>query len=118
MPLRIYKLSPGESVTYDLRPVGPSASATESGCSEPLHVRVERPREGASVELELNLMSASGVGLASGRVPLERGYMAVVQELRRELGRSKLWPPGLEFELLARESDSGSALKALGADAS
>ena len=98
MPLRIYKLLPGEQVSYDLRPV----SVPNGQVATPLVVRVERPREGLSVELEITLAEPGGVGLTSSRVPIERGYMAVVQELQRELGRTGLWSPGLEFELVAR----------------
>ena len=102
MPLRIYRLLPGEHALYTLRPVGAAGLPR-------LDLRVERPDEGASVELEVVLCDPEGAEHSNGRVPLERGYMAVVREVRRQFELTGLWPREAEFDLVRLEDEPGYA---------
>ena len=54
---------------------------------------------GDEVEFELALRSELGGDLGRGRVPIDRGYLEVVLEVRRQIGASGVWRGLLEFDL-------------------
>ena len=78
MPLRMFKLKPGEQTLYRVSVPG---RVTDS----PLVLTASRPEEGLSVELDLRLSGSSYGQIAHGRVPLAAGYLAVIQEVERQL---------------------------------
>ena len=78
MPLRMFKLKPGERTTYLVSVPG---RVTDS----PIALVASRPQEGLSLELELRLAGAGCEELVPGRVPLASGYLAVIQEVERQL---------------------------------
>jgi hypothetical protein len=79
---------------------------------------VRRPDEGQRAELELALVDPGGRQLGRGRVPIDRGYLAVLREVRRQLHDAGLIDGGgelgLEIELRLQEDgasgpDAGAA---------
>ena len=80
MPLRMFKLKPGEKMLYRVSVPGRVSDS-------PLSLEASRPQEGLSIELELRLVGADCEELAPGRVPLAAGYLAVIQEVERQLLR-------------------------------
>ena len=93
MSATIFRLQPGEAACYRVRPIGQPGR-------EELRLDVQRPDEGPSPELVLSVSDADGRKLDSGRIPLERGYLAVVIEVRRQIERDGCWNGLREFELL------------------
>jgi hypothetical protein len=84
MPLRMFRLAPGQSARYRVRPVG-------GGERPELSLMVLRPDEGRSPELQLELFDPSGGLVDVGRVPLDQGYLAVLRELRNQLQSVSKW---------------------------
>lgn len=101
MPLAMFRLQPGQALDYALHfpglPLGP------------LGLRAGRPDEGRSAELELQLFDPEAGRLGRGRVPIERGYLAVVREIDRQLeaiGHPACeQPEGARFELRRQAQD-------------
>ena len=78
MPLRMFKLKPGQKTHYRVSVPGRVTGS-------PLFLTADRPQEGLSLELALSLSSSTKGVIANGRVPLARGYLAVIQEVERQL---------------------------------
>jgi hypothetical protein len=106
MPLRMFRLSPGQSTCYRVCPVG-------GGDRAELSLVVSRPDEGQSRELELELFDAHGGLVDVGRVRIDQGYIAVLREVRSQLHSVSKWRDDKEFDLVAGEAD-GSAQAAEG----
>ena len=102
MPLQMYRLAPGNGLRYQIKFVG---NPTREG----LGLVVVRPNEGLSVELELRLIDSDGKYVGRGRVPIDRGYLAVVDEVRRQLCASEAASEADEFEL-RRISEEGEPM--------
>jgi len=92
MTRHMFQMAPGEVEHYRVRPIGAPAR-------EELLLEVHRPREGLAVMFELVLRSELGAELARGRVPIDRGYLEVVLEVRRQIGACEVWKGLLEFDL-------------------
>ena len=92
MTRHMFQMAPGEVEHYRVRPIGVPAR-------EELLLEVRRPREGLAVAFELVLHSELGAELGRGRVPIDRGYLEVVLEVRRQIGASEVWSGLLEFDL-------------------
>lgn len=101
MPLRMFRLVPGQSARYRVRPVG-------GGDRPELTLVVTRPDEGRSTQLELELFDPRGGLVDVGRVPIDEGYMAVLREVRNQLHSVSKWREDKEFDLLSAE-EGGSA---------
>jgi len=96
MTVRMFRLEPGASLRYQVRPVGGRARPQ-------LSLLVLRPDEGPSTELELCVsgVDPSGAVVADrGRVPLDKGYLAVVLEVRRQIEGLGIWGGDQEFDLV------------------
>ena len=106
MPLRMFRLSPGQSTRYRVCPAG--------GVDRPeLSLVVSRPDEGLSRELELELFDAHGGLVDVGRVRIDQGYIAVLRELRSQLHSVSKWREDKEFDLVAEEVEgSGQSYEA------
>ncbi len=110
MPLRMFRLGPGESVRYRVRPVG-------GGDRAELRLHVVRPDEGSSTDLELSLTDVAGGVLDLGRIPLDGGYMAVLREVRRQFDSASNWCDQKDFDLvLFDEEEAEQRLQAGGTD--
>ena len=92
MTRHMFQLAPGGVEHYRVRPIGAPAR-------EELLLEVRRPREGLAVTFELVLRSELGAELDRGSVAIDRGYLAVVLEVRRQIGSSEVWHGLLEFDL-------------------
>ena len=101
MPLRMFRLAPGQSARYRVRPVG-------GGERPELSLMVLRPDEGRSPELQLELFDPFGGLVDVGRVPLDEGYLAVLREVRNQLHSVSRWREDKEFDLVMDEADAGA----------
>ena len=101
MPLRMFRLAPGQTARYRVRPVG--------GPPRPeLQLAVTRPDEGRSTQLELCLHDSGGGMVDSGRVPIDAGYMAVLKALRDQFNSVSNWREDKEFDLVPEEDETAS----------
>ncbi|MFT5284464.1 MAG: hypothetical protein ACI8TQ_000620 [Planctomycetota bacterium] len=78
MPLRMFKLRPGEKTRYQV-----SVPAVTMDAS--LYLEAFRPSEGLSVELELRLLDSHSNLISHGRAQIADGYLAVISEVERQL---------------------------------
>jgi hypothetical protein len=90
----MFQLLPGRRTLYRV-------VSLESPPSAEFLLEASRPDEGLSVELELRLRDHEGAELACGRVPLDRGYLAVVREVERQVEQAVGRAPSPDFELIA-----------------
>ena len=106
MPLRMFRLTPGHSARYSIRPIG-------GGERPELSLVVLRPDEGLSAQLQLELFDATGGLVDVGRVPIDGGYLAVLKEVKNQLHSVSKWREDREFDLLAEDEDlaAGEATK-------
>ena len=102
MPLRMFRLEPGQTARYRVRPVG-------GGDRPELSLVVLRPDEGRSTELQLELFDSRGGLVDVGRVRLDQGYLAVLRELKSQLHSVSKWREDKEFDLLCEEEAGGAA---------
>jgi hypothetical protein len=93
MPLRMFRLLPGQSATFRVRPVG-------GGDRPELSLAVFRPDEGRSPQLLLELYDARGGLVDTGRVALDQGYAAVLHEVRQQLHSVSKWRENKDFDLV------------------
>ena len=98
MPLRMFRLTPGQSARYLVRPVG-------GGDRPELSLTVVRPDEGPSSQLQLELFDPCGGLVDVGRVPLDQGFLAVLREVKNQLHSVSKWRENKEFDLVADEAD-------------
>ena len=87
MPLEMFRLPPGGLLRYRVGFPG-RAEAPRFG------LQVSRPDEGPSPHLELRLSDAKGAAIGRGRVPIDRGYLAVLREVARQVATAGGWPAG------------------------
>ncbi len=92
MPLSMFRLAPGEATRFEIHLV---QRPTATG----LLLCATRPREGRSVDLLLELLGRDGLALSQGRVPIDRGYLSILCELRRQLRLAGELKEGDQFEL-------------------
>jgi hypothetical protein len=102
MPLRMFRLAPGQSARYRVRPVG-------GGERPELSLLVQRPDEGRSTELQLELFDPYGGLVDVGRVRLDQGYLAVLREVRSQLHSVSKWREDKEFDLVTDEAGASAA---------
>jgi len=88
----MFRLAPGEATFFEVHLV---QHPTATG----LRLSATRPHEGRSVDLLLELQGRDGRTLSQGRVPIDRGYLAILFELRRQLELAGELELGHEFEL-------------------
>jgi len=88
----MFRLAPGEATFFEIHLV---QRPTATG----LILSATRPREGPSVDLLLELVGRDGVALSHGRVPIDRGYLSILCELRRQLRLAGELKEGHQFEL-------------------
>ena len=100
MPLRMFRLTPGQSARYRVRPVG-------GGERPELSLMVLRPDEGRSPHLQLELFDSIGGLVDVGRVPIDAGYLAVLRELRNQLNSVSRWREDKEFDLVVDDEALG-----------
>jgi hypothetical protein len=101
MPLRMFRLAPGQSARYRVRPVG-------GGERPELTLLVLRPDEGRSPELQLELFDPFGGLVDVGRVPLDQGYLAVLREVNSQLHSVSKWREDKDFDLVTDEAEAGA----------
>jgi hypothetical protein len=108
----MFHLTPGGRALYRVLPAGPAVPAE-------LILTVVRPDEGQSTEMELTLGAPEGDVLGEGRVELDKGYLGVVLEVRRQLDADGRWDGVREFDLVPAEErvDEDDASAAAGAGA-
>lgn len=92
MPLTMFRLAPGEAISYEIH-------LLQRPTAKGLRLDATRLREGPAADLVLALRDARGEPLSEGRVPIDRGYLAVVREVRRQLLLAGELAPDEEFEL-------------------
>lgn len=106
MPLRMFRLAPGQSARFLVRPVG-------GGERSELSLVVVRPDEGPSTQLQLELHDSGGGLVDVGRIPIDEGYLAVLKEIRSQLNSVSKWREDREFDLLPEaETVSGGEVAA------
>ena len=99
MPLRMFRLMPGQSARFRVRPVG-------GGERPELTLVALRPDEGRSSQLQLELFDPQGGLVDVGRVPIDEGYLAVLREVKNQLHSVSKWREDREFDLLLDQSDA------------
>ena len=107
MPLRMFELSPGTRTRYRVVTRG---QVPPDG----LMLEASRPEEGLSVELELQLVDSGGEVLSSGRVPLDRGSLAVIREVERQVETVTGQAPSPDFELVHLGPEAADTERELG----